>query len=89
MPDTSILKKYLRIDGSEDDEILTLLMGAAKNDLADSGVPETDDPRYDLAIMLYSALHYENRDPSIQIDKLNVAYQSIILKLKDYPEVIL
>lgn len=84
--DLTLLKNYLRIDGSEDDAILTLLVGAAEKDLKDSGVPkptETDE-RYDLAVMLYCALHYENRDPSLKIDKLNTAYMSLILKLKTY-----
>ncbi len=87
MPELKLIKNYLRIDGSEDDTILTLLVGAAKKDLRDSGVPEPlgePDERYDLAIMLYVALHYENRDPSIKIDKLNTAYQSLILKQKSY-----
>jgi uncharacterized phage protein (predicted DNA packaging) len=78
------LKNYLRIDGSEDDGILTLLMSAAKEYLADAGVPETDKANYKLAVMLYVALHYENRDPSIKIEKLNYSLQSIILQLKDY-----
>jgi len=84
MPELAIVKDFLRIDGSEDDNILTLLIGAAEKDLRDSGVPvpTEKDERYDLAIMLYVSLHYENRDPSTQIDKLNVAYQSLILKLK-------
>ncbi|PLR93195.1 head-tail connector protein [Bacillus sp. T33-2] len=86
--DMTLLKSYLRIDGSEDDSILALLVEAAKKDLRDSGVmdpiAETPDERYDLAVMLFVALHYENRDPSIKIDKLNAAYQSIILKLKTY-----
>lgn len=84
--DMDLLKEYLRIDGSEDDGILTLLVGAAKKDLTGSGVPEPiagfEDERYNLAVMLYVSLHYENRDPSIKIEKLNTAYQSIILKLK-------
>ncbi|MDF1510820.1 fibronectin type 3 domain of chitinase [Bacillus phage vB_Bacillus_1020A] len=80
------VKKYLRIDESEDDGFLALLINAAKLDLKDSGVPEPKekDERYDLAVMLYCSLHYENRDPSIKIDKLNFAYQSLILKLKRY-----
>jgi uncharacterized phage protein (predicted DNA packaging) len=89
MPDDLILlKNYLRIDGSEDDVILTLLVGAAKKDLKDSGCPDPveEDERYDLAVMLYVSLHYENRDPSIKIEKLNTAYQSLILKLKNWSE---
>ncbi|MBE3570986.1 MAG: phage gp6-like head-tail connector protein [Bacillales bacterium] len=78
------LKNYLRIDGSEDDSILTFLMDGAKEYLSNAGVPESDSALYKLAIMLYVSLHYENRDPSTNIDKLNVAFESIILQLKDY-----
>ncbi|MBP3038067.1 head-tail connector protein [Bacillaceae bacterium Marseille-Q3522] len=91
MPDLTKVKKYLRVDGSEDDDILTLLMDAAVDDLKDSGIQEpvgTTDPRYDLAVMLFVALHFENRDPSMKIDKLNAAYMSLILKLKSFKEVI-
>jgi uncharacterized phage protein (predicted DNA packaging) len=81
-----VLKTYLRIDGGEEDKFLALLVSAAENDLKASGVPDDmkSDEMYDLATMLYVSLHYENRDPSIQIDKLNTAYQSLILKLKSY-----
>ncbi|KZR60392.1 head-tail connector protein [Pseudobacillus badius] len=84
MPELAIVKKFIRVDGSEDDDILALLIGAAKKDLSSAGVPEPIgiDEQYNLAVMLYVSLHYENRDPSTQIDKLNVAYQSLILKLK-------
>jgi hypothetical protein len=34
-------------------------------------------------VMLYVALHYENRDPSAKMDKFNFALESIILQLKD------
>jgi len=81
-----IVKKYLRIDGSEDDEVLALLIESAEEELEESGIPEErkKERRYELAVMLYVTLFYENRDPSIQIDKLNTAYQSLILKLKSY-----
>jgi uncharacterized phage protein (predicted DNA packaging) len=85
MLDLDLVKNYLRIDGSEDDRFLTLLMNAAKEDLKDAGVPdpEEENERYNLAIMLFVSLHYENRDPSMKIDKLNAAYQNLILKLKN------
>lgn len=76
------LKGYLRIDGSEDDTVLTLLVEAAKEYLANAGVKEDTSSLYKLAIMLYVALHYENRDPSVKIEKFNFALESIILQLK-------
>ncbi|WP_328699976.1 head-tail connector protein [Chengkuizengella marina] len=80
------LKEYLRIDGSEDDVILTLLLDAAIEFLVKAGVPETESNLYKLAVMLYVTLHYENRDPSQSIEKLNFAFQSIILQLKEWGE---
>ncbi|MBN2909151.1 phage gp6-like head-tail connector protein [Polycladomyces sp. WAk] len=77
------LKTYLRIDGSQDDGILALLIDSAKEYLANAGVPESDSKLYKLAVMLYVALHYENRDPSAKMDKFNFALESIILQLKD------
>jgi uncharacterized phage protein (predicted DNA packaging) len=78
------LKNYLRIDGSEDDALLTLLVDSAKEYLQNAGVPESDSAQYKLAVMLYVALHYENRDPSAKMEKMNFAFESIILQLKDY-----
>lgn len=84
LPDLDELKAYLRIDGSEDDTILTLLIDSAQEYLTNAGVPESDSNLYKLAIMMYVAMHYENRDPSQKIDGFNFALQSIILQLKDY-----
>ncbi|MBD1373719.1 phage gp6-like head-tail connector protein [Hazenella sp. IB182357] len=78
------LKHYLRVDGSEDDLFLALLVDSAKEYLANGGVPESDKPLYKLAIMLYVAYHFENRDPSAKVEKFNYGLQSIILQLKDY-----
>lgn len=78
------LKTYLRIDGSEDDVVLTLLIDAAKEYLSNAGVPESEGKLYKVAVMLYVALHYENRDPSMKIEKFNFALESIILQLKSY-----
>lgn len=77
------LKGYLRIDGSEDDLDLALLIEAAKEYLTGAGVTEQDGARYKLAVMLYVSLHYENRDPSVKIDKLNFSFESLILQLKE------
>lgn len=41
------VKTYLRIDGGEDDEILSLLIDAAKSYLDDAGVIEKDLPPED------------------------------------------
>lgn len=78
------VKTYLRIDGGEDDTILSLLIDAAKSYLTDAGVPTEAEgtAKYDLAVMLLVALNYENRNPGTKIDKLNFGLESIILQLK-------
>jgi len=92
MPELTLdeVKTYLRIDGSEDDAILALLMNSAKEYLANSGIPKpeqgSESPLYNLAVMLYVALHYENRDPAARMDKFSFALESIILQLKNYGE---
>src|SRR5690606_40872458 len=54
--------------GAIHDAILALLMNSAKEYLANSGIPEpeqgSESSLYNLAVMLYVALHYENRDPA-------------------------
>lgn len=78
------IKTYLRIDGSEDDAILTLLISAAEEYLKDAGVPETAkvSAKYNLAVMLLVALNYENRNAGASIDKLSFSLESVILQLK-------
>lgn len=86
MPTLDELKTYLRIDGGEDDTILALLMDAAKEYLHNAGVVLPADGStsnlYNLAVMLYVALHYENRDPAQKMDRFSFALESIILQLK-------
>ena len=78
------VKTFLRMDGSEDDEILALLISSAKVDLKDSGVSvtATTDPRYTILVALHVTLYYENRDPSSKIEKLNFSYKNLLLKLR-------
>lgn len=84
MPTIEELKKYLRIDGGEDDSILTLLLDAAKEYLDAAGIPATTTgARYKLAIMLYCSVHYDNRNPADKIEKFNFALESIIMQLKN------
>lgn len=84
MPELSEVKEYLRIDGNEDDVLISLLMEAAKEYLCNAGVTEQGSALYKVAVMLYVTLQYENRDPGQKIEKFNTAFQSIILQLKTY-----
>lgn len=79
------LKTALRIDGSEDDKVLTLLLKAAKTSLEVAGVPEEKitDRTIDLykqAIILYLGFDYEYEER--KITKLERAYQRILLQLR-------
>jgi uncharacterized phage protein (predicted DNA packaging) len=76
------LKNYLRIDGDEDDGLLGLLIDGAKEYLTHAGVRESNQALYKLAMMLYVALHYENRDPGVKIDRFNCALEGVILQLR-------
>ncbi|GAK08997.1 head-tail connector protein [Geomicrobium sp. JCM 19038] len=85
--DLELLKGFLRIDGSEDDEILAALITSAKNKMLRAGVPEPKDEgskaQYDIAIMMQVKLEY---DPltGIEIDRLNKAITGTILQLREY-----
>ena len=79
------LKDSLRIDGSEDDSVLTLLLDAAKSSLKVSGVPEdkvTEDylPLYKRALILFLEMEYEYDEK--KIPRLERAFTSTLLQLK-------
>ncbi|MCL2225796.1 MAG: head-tail connector protein [Defluviitaleaceae bacterium] len=76
------LKEYLRVDHDHDDAQLKMLMCAAKEYLKNAGVAVCNTPLYRLAVMLYVAVHYENRDGAQKMDGFSHALQSIILQLK-------
>lgn len=78
------VKQYIRIDGDEDDAILTLLISGAEEYLRDAGVSDAlkDSARYNLAVMLYVAMYYENRDPAEPGNHFNFALESLILQLR-------
>lgn len=79
------LKTALRIDGSEDDKVLALLLKSAKAYLKGAGVPEekiTEETLdlYKQAIILYLGFDYEYEDRKIA--KLERAFQRILLQLR-------
>ena len=66
------LKEYLRIDGDDENQTLSLFLHAAKNVIADAGVPVPQDPflkvneddlhaSYRLGVMMLATHYYENR----------------------------
>jgi len=76
------LKSYLRIDHDYDDAQLKMLMDAGREYLTNAGAVDDDGSLFRLALMLYVATHYENRDGSYKTDGYSHALQSIILQLK-------
>ena len=91
MPGMTLLnsiKRYLRVDGSEDDMLLASLISAAKQYLLNAGVSEPEAGEvgdgklslYELAVSLYVSMIYDGDDKS----KLDRAMTAIILQLKDY-----
>ncbi|GIO57914.1 head-tail connector protein [Paenibacillus cineris] len=84
MADLNLLKSYLRIDGSEDDIVLALLLDAAKEYLRNAGVQEPsgdeDSKLYDLAVML--RVHRERARDEKEVERIEKSLTSIILQLK-------
>ncbi|AFC28391.1 hypothetical protein PM3016_1466 [Paenibacillus mucilaginosus 3016] len=76
--DLDELKTYLRVDGSENDGFLALLVHSAKEYLKDAGVPESSSARYKLAVMIQVALNYD-RDGNAALEK---ALESLINQLR-------
>jgi uncharacterized phage protein (predicted DNA packaging) len=79
------LKTALRIDESEDDSVLTLLLNAAKSSIRNAGIKEEsvayeDTDLYKQLILLYIEMDYEYDDR--KIPKLERSYQNILLQLK-------
>jgi uncharacterized phage protein (predicted DNA packaging) len=73
------VKGYLRIDGSEDDMNLTLLLDSAKEYFLNAGIPEKEESAlYRLSVMIYVALQY---DPD-SYKKLERSLQSNIIQMK-------
>lgn len=76
----ALIKKQLRIDGSEEDDLLTFYIDEAKETLKGKGIPEVKDSNtYNLAIMLLVMKRYENEG----VEKgINDSLQTLILDLK-------
>lgn len=84
MPDIVLVKEYLKLDGSEDDNILALLIGAATEYLKNAGVPPPaegeDNDLYDLAVMLRVGRELARDDK--EVERIEKSLTSIILQLK-------
>ena len=57
-------KQFMRVDGTDDDALITSLMAAAKAYLDGAGIPEpeTESPLYTLAVHSLTLHYYDHRD---------------------------
>lgn len=79
-----MVKQQLRIDGSEEDALLQLLIDSAKEYLLRSGVRESDTALYKTAVITHVLLSYENRDKTLNVWSLESVLRTAILQLRDY-----
>lgn len=85
LPSLEEVKEYLRIDGAEEDQLLSSLISIAQEDLSDSGIKNQETERYGLAIKLLVANHYDERRAQVVgtiTSNLNYSLERIILQLK-------
>lgn len=79
-----LVKEYLRIDGSEDDPVLALLIGAAEEYLTNAGVVKPEEGKksdlYNLAVCL--RVHRERARDAKEVERVEKSLTSIILQLK-------
>ena len=85
-----LAREYLRLLEGEDDTILSFLIDAAEAKLKESGVVieynESFLSMYRLAVLLHVSMHYENRSAAVNVEKLSVSYNNLLLKLKKWGE---
>lgn len=80
------LKNYLRIDGDEDDTFLVSLLSSSKQFIKAATGKDVDETKdlHKLAIFLFCAHQYENRNPIIseQSNKLDYSLHSILFQIE-------
>lgn len=66
--DISKIKKYLRVDHSEEDDIIEGFVIAAKQYLTNAGVEEQpENELYNIVVQMLTALFYESRGTNTKI----------------------
>lgn len=79
------IKEYLRVDGDEDDNLISSILLAAQFYLKNAGVPEdvsSQQKLYDIAIKMLVSHWYENREPIGKADEIAFGLTNIITQLK-------
>ena len=90
LPSVEEVARYLRIEDiikeeTHEKEFLEELIGAAVEELEDSGIKDQSTASYGLAIKLLVANYYEERRPQVVgtiVTNLNYSLNRIILRLK-------
>ncbi|MDE1375149.1 head-tail connector protein [Bacillus sp. FSL K6-1109] len=72
------VKEYLRIDGDEDDSLISFFISAAKTHLENAGVTDKESELYKLAVLIYVTDAYENRSTALSGNKV----AGIVLQLR-------
>ncbi|MFN1239963.1 head-tail connector protein, partial [Paenibacillus larvae] len=65
------------------DQTLSTLLESAKEYLANTGVKESNNYLYKLAVMVWVSIYYEMDDRTL--DKLKQSLQTMILQLREVP----
>lgn len=78
------VKRYMRVDGNEDDAIIAALYEAAVLYLKNTGIEETDDslPLYNLCIWSLTLHYYDHRDAVGSEAEIPTGLRPILNQLK-------
>lgn len=73
------VKHWCRIDGDEDDDLISSLIQAADDYFGNAGVKVKTSKLYETAVKMFVKMMYEGTE-----DKVSVGLNTIILQLKNY-----
>ncbi|TCP32182.1 putative phage protein (predicted DNA packaging) [Scopulibacillus darangshiensis] len=76
------MKHYLRVDGADDDNEITVMMTMADQYLSNAGAAATQQELYDGAKKMLVSHWYDRREPVGQAKALIFSLESIIMQLK-------
>ena len=84
MADLNGFKAHLVVTDAESDAQLRLYLDAAESFMERAGVPETDDPLYDLCAYQIGAYFCDSRNPATEVKENNLpmGVQGLLLQLR-------
>ena len=79
-----VCKSYMRVDGNDDDALITSLMEAAVAYLHQAGIdrPEENPAQYDMAVWSLTLHYYDHRDSVGSEAPLPIGLRPILTQLK-------